>query len=468
MIPSDKTPRYCCPGEPYEISRSVHLGRLLSHYPKCRGCMHAADVLPLPSPTVRRLRPSQNLAQDTVRWTDDGLWGSWESALEGGNARRLAVALGTFLRRSLCGDQHRDARRNGRHDVQQVHRRVPSVVLAGDGRRFVPPLLASAADGLRWAGCDVVELPPSSASCVAWSARHLAADGALFIGPGDRIDLGDKPSHAVGIKLWLRDAMPPCPDELESIACLFDVGVDRATRTCGGHRRANAGDAYLAHLAHYFHAIRPLQFVLETACRPWRDDFMKLAAAIDCQVVSCSDSPRSPTDDSADIRIDAKASPPAVRAGSPWQRVARRVRETRAHFGIRVDGAGEMAQVVDERGALVSGEAIAGRVADKFLSARPGGTCVVAESNSPALDETLAASGATVVRVGDGRATMAQAMFAEKAFLGVGPSGSMWFADPARHDALETLAVLLNVLSRSDAPLSALVDDRLAASGTSG
>jgi hypothetical protein len=35
---------YRCPGETYEVSRSVHLGRLASFYPACGDCQHRTDT----------------------------------------------------------------------------------------------------------------------------------------------------------------------------------------------------------------------------------------------------------------------------------------------------------------------------------------------------------------------------------------------------------------------------------------
>src|SRR5258708_13730481 len=35
---------YRCPGEEYDITRSVHLARLAAFYSKCRNCPHAPDA----------------------------------------------------------------------------------------------------------------------------------------------------------------------------------------------------------------------------------------------------------------------------------------------------------------------------------------------------------------------------------------------------------------------------------------
>jgi phosphomannomutase len=55
---------------------------------------------------------------------------------------------------------------------------------------------------------------------------------------------------------------------------------------------------------------------------------------------------------------------------------------------------------------------------------------------------------------------MDETMRASEAIFGGGPSGRFWYREAnASPDALKTLTMLLTILSKSDAPLSQVVDE---------
>ncbi len=183
----------------------------------------------------------------------------------------------------------------------------------------------------------------------------------------------------------------------------------------------------------------------------------KLTAAVACQVIP---SRVAPGDLPEQVRADA------------------------AHFAACVDGDGETCRVLDERGRPVPAERLMLLLTKQLLScstAAPGcenrsaqpraavlhdsqhrpATILLEPSTPPAIGRHIEQFGGRIVIGGGGRrADMARAMRTHHATFGGGPSGRFWhvIAGVALPDALMTITQLLILLSRSDEPLSAVLD----------
>src|SRR6185437_8900891 len=110
----------------------------------------------------------------------------------------------------------------------------------------------------------------------------------------------------------------------ESIAHLLERGLDRPGRCYGELAHGSARRHYLAGLTGYFHALRPLRFVIDTGCGMSIDYLRELTANVACEVT---------------VRDSGGAAASAI---------AERIVEERAHFGILVDGDGEACRLFDE------------------------------------------------------------------------------------------------------------------------
>ena len=76
------------------------------------------------------------------------------------------------------------------------------ILLAGDARPLTAELVAAAAEGLRSTGCNVVDIGPSTAPCLAFAVHHLQAAGGVLVGnPGED-------SHTAGLKFWAAGPRP--------------------------------------------------------------------------------------------------------------------------------------------------------------------------------------------------------------------------------------------------------------------
>jgi phosphomannomutase/phosphoglucomutase len=410
----DAAVEYRCPGAGYAISRAVHLGRLAGFYPACRHCPHAADTGTLSPRQVRQLREVDPRGVPRPRFHEEGAGGVYGNEFPPADARQMAAALGICLRQTHC---------------------PPLVVLAGDGRPPGAALVAAASEGLRWAGCDLVDIGPATSPCLMLAIARLDAAGGILVG-----SLAGRPRE-VGLRFF---APGPCPvsrgPRLDAIERLCRQGMDRPARRCGSLSRAPAEAPYLASLSPYYHALRPLRLVLHAGSAPLWEYLQQLVALVACRVIPAGTGP---------------SSDPATA-----DRLGQQVRAQGAHLGLDIADDGETCRLYDEQGRAATAESLLLLLARHLLARQPHGVVVLEEGASSALAEAIESLGGRPVRSGPARAEMAAAMRRHGATTGGGPSGRCWHTvgDVPLPDALRTLTLLLVLLSRDDRPLSEVLD----------
>lgn len=391
---------FLCPGQLHPVPRAIHLGRLAAFDPRCRNCQHRHDTGSLPDATVARLRALWSRESPPL-WDDEGAAGLLDEQLDARAAGKLAAAFATVLRRATEKPQ-------------------PQVTLAGDGRSTTAPLVAAASEALRWAGCRVIELPAATTACLLRAQHELQADGALLIGNAP----GAVRTASVRFFGPLGQPVSSAGEgiSLEALQRQSSGNFNRPARRSGGWQRGNAEEQYLQELSGYFHALRPLRFVLDTPCAPLARYLEKLLAHVGC-----------------------RALPPSQAAGR---------KAGSLHFYAWIDGDGERLVLRDERGQDVAQEAVLLLLGRQWLADHAGATIVVEQDTSPSAVKVLEARGARIIRGGSSRAAMHHAMRQHGASLAGGRSGRWWIGAPPAPDALHVLAVLLNILSQNDRPFS--------------
>lgn len=437
---------YRCPGEPYPISRAVHLGRLAAYYPGCRQCPHRDDTGTLSPRRVKRLAETRRRADVPSLFDDEGVAGVYLNEIGPAQAQSLAAAFGVWLL-----------------DRRSASEEPPVALIAGDGRPITSELVAAVGDGLRWSGCHVIDIGPASAPCTALAVAQLEASGGILVGnPHGQ-------AHTTGLKLWSQGARPlSAGGELGAIRRLFEGGMDRPTRRSGMLRRYQAEANYLARLEPFFHALRPLRFVLDTPCPPLPRYVEQLLRPVACQAIPRRDAP---------------------------SRLAEQVRAEGAHFAATLDDDGQSCRLLDHSGRPVAMERLIPLLADCLLkrssadesvsstlppsvgpgsrrrrnasraaqaASEPAEFLVVLEMGTPdSVAPAIRALGGRVVTSDPGPAEMERSMRQHDALLGGGPSGRFWYRASQKHfaaDALVTLTLLLRLLSQSDRPLCEVLD----------
>jgi phosphomannomutase/phosphoglucomutase len=140
--------------------------------------------------------------------------------------------------------------------------------------------------------------------------------------------------------------------------------------------------------------------------------------------------------------------------------LVRRVQDSGAEAGIALDGDGDRIGVVDPAGRMVWGDQLMMLFARDILRERPGATFVSEVKCSQALYDDIAARGGRAIMWKVGHSLIKTKMKEEGAMLAGEMSGHMFFADRyfGYDDAVYAAARLVELLSRSEATLAALVD----------
>lgn len=321
----------------------------------------------------------------------------------------------TVIRRAAAAFAHTLASRG---DLQS--RRGP-VLIGSDGRPTPSELLAAAAEGLRMENVDVLEVGPATTGSITHAMHTLSACGGLLIGNARSV------RREVSLKFWGTAGTPiSAGDNLTVLEQRRKANPTRNSRCSGSISRINAEGDYLEILAAGFHALRPLLVGIQCSNASWWRYLHLLSGNVACQFY-------------------------------PTQLRNQQEQQSLEHdFSLSVDGDGEACQVWDEQGQPASTNALLCLLAVHQLIKHGSGTVVVSDPLPAKLKKKITRHGGRVeISSGNSRAEMHQAMRQTEAVLGCDSHNRFWFnnAGPIP-DGLQTLSLLLNALSESDAPLS--------------
>jgi hypothetical protein len=388
VIQDPTTAEYRCPGETCPISRAVHLGRLAGFHPACCDCPRCDDTVGLSTRQIRQLAEVGWRARKPPLFHAEGAGNVAINDLSPSLARRIAIE---FARRIASPAEKGESQ--------------PAAVVAHDGRLATAAIIAAVVEGVRWTGCEVIDIGPASAPCTARAIRHLAADGGIFVG-----NVHGAP-HTVGLKFWAHDEPLSQGGLLDEVAAALQTGsgeaaIDRPARAFGPLRRFSAAEVYLDDLRPAYHALRPLRFVLDCTLGPVVAFVEELVRNMACRIIP-SESGRG---------------------------LGQQVAAVQAHFGMQIVDDGENCRVVDERGQSVTAERLRAVIA--------GGLAGAAMQGEELRQQTF------------------RRMQEDHAAMTVDAAGRLWYASGQAvvPDALRTLTHLLVLLSRDDLAFSAVLD----------
>ena len=137
------------------------------------------------------------------------------------------------------------------------------------------------------------------------------------------------------------------------------------------------------------------------------------------------------------------------------------VRAAGADIGIAFDGDGDRIGIVDENGRIIWGDELMVLLSRSILAARPGATIIAEVKCSQTLYDDIAKHGGNGIMWKAGHSLIKAKMKETDAALAGEMSGHIFFADRfyGFDDATFAGARVIEILSRSDKPLSALLAD---------
>jgi phosphomannomutase/phosphoglucomutase len=137
------------------------------------------------------------------------------------------------------------------------------------------------------------------------------------------------------------------------------------------------------------------------------------------------------------------------------------VKEQKADLGIAFDGDGDRLGAVDERGRVIYGDMLLLICAREILARKPGSTFIGEVKCSQVMYDKIRELGGHAIMYKTGHSLIKAKMKQEHAELAGEMSGHMFFADRyyGYDDAIYAACRLLEIVSNSNAPLSAQLKD---------
>jgi phosphomannomutase len=350
----------------------------------------------------------------------------------------------------------------------------PKTVVIGYDVRLSSPALADAlADGLMEAGADVLDIGLCGTEMVYFATSHLGADGGIMV------TASHNPPDWNGMKFVREGSRPISGDSgLKDIKALAEQGggapaggaalaaaaVPGATAIAPGRgtrRAVDVHDAYIDHLLGYVDAgaLKPLKLAVNAGNGGAGLVIDRLESRLPFEFVKLQHEP--------DGTFPHGVPNPLL----PEHRAATSdaVVQHGADFGIAWDGDFDRCFLFDEQGRFIEGYYIVGLLAEAFLGKHPGAKIV----HDPRLtwntiDIVMRAGGEPVMSK-TGHAFIKERMRLEDAVYGGEMSAHHYFRDFAYCDSgMIPWLLVAELVSRAGRPLSALVEERMAAFPASG
>ncbi|HEY2250363.1 MAG TPA: hypothetical protein VGH74_04850, partial [Planctomycetaceae bacterium] len=370
FVASAKAEIFRCPGEEYDISRSVHLARVAAFYSKCLHCPHApvgdgsatpgdsnCDIAVLP-PGKSQQGPPQSA--HTSLFTTEGVRGRYLNELNRSLAAEIAGAMASRRWEESVGSVPAGSCEAGPASeisgsdeflttegirILKPGRPGPCIVVAHDERPSSPDIVTGVGQALRRMGCQVVDIGLATRPCWMFAVNHLqAAGGILVTGAGrdpgmtglDFVGQGGLPCSARG--------------ELDRIAERFCQGYSRPSRRPGSQRTLQASIPYETGLWKHFHALRPLKIALACSNHAVRDVFNRIFRKLACRLLPVN----------TPLRLRKTGDP----ADPDLVRISRFIGQVQADLGVLIEDDGEQCTFLDEQGRIVAPPRMAENLGD--------------------------------------------------------------------------------------------------------
>jgi len=346
------------------------------------------------------------------------------------------------------------ARRIGRAYAAVIGPR--RVVVGHDVRLSSPELADALAEGLMDAGVDVQDIGLCGTEMVYFAASHLDVHGGIMV------TASHNPPDWNGMKFVREQSKPISGDSgLKEIEERAERNRFEASPRRGRRTQVDIHDAYIEHLLGYVDvaALKPLKLVVNAGNGGAGLVIDRLESRLPFEFVKVQHDP-----DGTFPHGVPNPLLPEHRAAT-----ADAVIQSGADFGIAWDGDYDRCFLFDEQGRFIEGYYIVGLLAAAFLQKYPGAKIV----HDPRLTwntvDIVEQGGGTPIMSKTGHAFIKERMRLEDAVYGGEMSAHHYFRDFAYCDSgMIPWLLVAELVSRAGRPLSALVEERMAAFPASG
>lgn len=319
----------------------------------------------------------------------------------------------------------------------------PRIAVGHDNRLSSPELAAGLIAGIRSAGADVLDIGTVPTPVLYWAECAFETDA------GVQITGSHNPPECNGIKMTCQRAAL-YGDAIQSLYTRIQEG--RHDAGSGNVERRAVLDEYVKDVAGRFELARPMKVAVDCGNGSGALVAVQLLEAMGVEVTPLfCDSDGTFPNHHPDPTVDKNLADliDAVRA------------ETH-DLGVAFDGDADRLGAVDENGDIVRGDLILLIFGLDLLEKRgPGQKLVFDVKCSQALPEVFEAAGGEPIMWKTGHSLQKVKMKETGALLAGELSGHIMVADDyfGFDDALYDACRMIEILSRSEVPLSAIVDD---------
>ncbi|MBW2243371.1 MAG: phosphoglucosamine mutase [Deltaproteobacteria bacterium] len=334
-----------------------------------------------------------------------------------------------------------------RRDGDGLHRFLIGKDTRLSGYMFEDALAA----GICSMGGNVIQVGPMPTPAMAFLTRDMRCDA------GAMISASHNPYHDNGIKFFAHDGfkLPDSVEQrIEALVASDEMLGHRATPDAIGRakRIEDAEGRYVVFLK---------------KCFPFDRDLEGLRVVLDCaNGAAYKVGPTMLQELGAElftIGVEPNGTNINEKAGSLYpERLSAKVRELRADIGIAVDGDADRVMLVDEKGAVVDGDALLALFAKDFSQRGKlrGGAIVATAYSNLGLEKAVEKLGLRLVRTKVGDRYVVEGMREGGYNIGGEQSGHIIFLDHnTTGDGLLTGLQALAVMCKQQKPLSELVAD---------
>jgi phosphomannomutase len=345
--------------------------------------------------------------------------GLYPKEIDEGMARRIGNAFARFLK-------------------------AKRLVVGRDMRTHSPEIARGVMEGIRDAGCDVVDAGLCSTPMAYYAIATQPCDGGL------NVTASHNPGQFNGMKLCREGARPISGESgIQDVERRVKKGYPRPAGDRGRVREVDLLSAYADHVAGFASVARPIKVAIDAA--------NGMAGYTLPPVLE-----RLPTVVAKTLFMELDGTFPNHEANPLKEEnldpVRELVAEVGADFGVGFDGDADRCCFVDENGRTAGADLMTALLAREFLQKYPGATVVYDLRSSWAVKEEIEKAGGVALRDRVGHSFIKATMREHGAVFGGELSGHFYFKDHFTCDSGEiALACTLGLVSRSAAPLSELV-----------
>ncbi len=326
-------------------------------------------------------------------------------------------------------------------------------VIGRDMRSSAETVSQAAADGMRAAGADVIDIGLVTTPMVYFAIGHLSADGGLCV------TASHNPAEYIGFKLSRAEAKPISYDtgiaDIEQMVTEDQQSVPEP----GSHEKVDILPDYLAHVHRFAHKDgRKMTVVVDAGNGTAGVTVPKIFEKLNCDLIP--------------LYLDPDGTFPNHEANplkeENLEDLKKAVLEHKADLGVAYDGDADRAAFVDEKAKSIPCDLITALIAKEALKGNPGKAVVYDLRSSWVVAEEIEKAGGRPIRDRVGHSFMKATLRKEDGIFGGELSGHYYFADNYFADSADIAFLsIYNLMSTEGKKLSALVEPlrRYAATG---